>query len=265
MQKDHHRNHPVVPAQIGQIQTGVRQAMQREALGLGLGLFLEYEQQGGTPPIRCPEFVRCPEPRRLERVVVYPSREASMLEELPELLRGEGICVRPFVPADAEGFACAARESARSVGRWMSWCHADFSVGEARAWFAICAAELAAGSAFELGIFAGDGGEVLGGIGLNHVIVEHKFCNLGYWVRASRQREGIATRAVRTMARFGFADLGLMRIEIVVAEGNVPSAGVARKAGALYEGLARNRLVVGGASVAAWMFSMVPDSVGPAQ
>ncbi|WP_296809471.1 GNAT family protein, partial [Thiocapsa sp.] len=99
----------------------------------------------------------------------------------------------------------------------------------------------------------------------NHFILEHKLCNLGYWVRASRQREGIATHAVRTMARFGFADLGLMRIEIVVAEGNVSSAGVARKAGAFYEGSARNRLVVGGASVPAWMFSMVPDTVGSSQ
>ncbi len=81
-------------------------------------------------------------------------------------------------------------------------------------------------------------------------------------MRASRQREGIATRAVRTMAEFGFAELGLMRIEIVVAEGNVSSAGVACKAGALYEGLARNRLVVGGVSVPAWMFSMVPEPVG---
>ncbi|QVL50394.1 MAG: GNAT family N-acetyltransferase [Thiocapsa sp.] len=188
-----------------------------------------------------------------------------MLGELLKPLRGEGVCLRPFVHADAEGFACAARESAGSVGRWMSWCHAGFSVGEARAWFAICAAELAACSAAELGIFAVDGGEVLGGIGLNHFIVEHKLCNLGYWVRASRQREGIATHAVRTMARFGFADLGLMRIEIVVAEGNVSSAGVARKAGALYEGLVRNRLVVDGVSVPAWMFSMVPDSVGRSQ
>lgn len=188
-----------------------------------------------------------------------------MLGELLEPLRGEGVCLRPFIPADAEAFAGAARESASAVGRWMSWCHADFSVGEARAWFAICAAELAAGSAVELGIFTADGGEVLGGIGLNHLIVEHKLCNLGYWVRASRQREGIATRAVRTMAGFGFAALRLMRIEIVVAEGNVPSAGVARKAGALFEGLARNRLVVGGVSVPAWMFSMVPDSVGPSQ
>jgi hypothetical protein len=50
MQKDHDRNDPVGPAQIGQIQTVVRQAMEREALGLGL--FLEHEQQGGTPPIR---------------------------------------------------------------------------------------------------------------------------------------------------------------------------------------------------------------------
>jgi RimJ/RimL family protein N-acetyltransferase len=188
-----------------------------------------------------------------------------MLDELPELLRGEGVCLRPLLPADAEAFARAARESARSVGRWMSWCHEHFSIDEARAWFAICAAELAAGSAVELGIFAADGGEVLGGIGLNHLIAEHKLCNLGYWVRASRQREGIATRAVRRMARFGFAELGLMRIEIVVAEGNVSSAGVARKADALYEGLARNRLVVGGVSVPAWIFSIVPDAAGPTQ
>lgn len=43
-----------------------------------------------------------------------------MLGESLEPPRGEGVCLRPLVPADAEAFACAARESADSVGRGTS-------------------------------------------------------------------------------------------------------------------------------------------------
>jgi len=167
------------------------------------------------------------------------------------------LVLRPFESDDAEAFAEAARESAETVGRWMPWCHAGYTADEARRWFDMCAQGLAQRTSFEFGMFTEDSREFLGGAGLNHFNLDHNFCNLGYWVRQSRQRQGIAPRAARALANFGFETLGLTRIEIVVAVGNEPSEAVARKLGASFECVARNRLVIR-EPVAASVYSMVP-------
>ena len=62
--------------------------------------------------------------------------------------------------------------------------------------------------------------------------------------KARSQRNGIAVGTVRLLAHFGFATIGLTRIEIIAAEDNVASRRVALKSGATFECLARNRLLV---------------------
>lgn len=167
------------------------------------------------------------------------------------------IILRPFEDGDVEPFVAAVRESAVSVGRWMSWCHEGFSADEARAWFASCAQAAIEGTAFEFGVFAGDGKEVLGGAGLNQFNRQHNFGNLGYWVRTSRQRRGIAALAAKALAKFGFDYLSLARIEIVMAVGNEASVGVARKLGARFECIARNRIVLDDRSIDANVYSLI--------
>jgi RimJ/RimL family protein N-acetyltransferase len=81
---------------------------------------------------------------------------------------------------------------------------------------------------------------------------------LGYWVRESRQGQGIAGEIARLIADFGFRMLGLARIEIVVAEENYPSRRVAEKLGASFEGIARRRILMCGASIDAAIYSLIP-------
>jgi ribosomal-protein-serine acetyltransferase len=59
------------------------------------------------------------------------------------------------------------------------------------------------------------------------------------------------------LAHHGFSALGFGRVEIVIAEGNEPSNAVARKLGAVFEGHARNRLVIRGVPVAASVYSLI--------
>jgi ribosomal-protein-serine acetyltransferase len=63
---------------------------------------------------------------------------------------------------------------------------------------------------------------------------------------------------VKALSKFGFSELRLGRIEIVVAVGNDASISVARKSGALQEGLARNRLKIHEKFSDAHVFSLVP-------
>ena len=79
--------------------------------------------------------------------------------------------------------------------------------------------------------------------------------------RTSAAGRGVATRAARLAARFAFEQLGLNRIEIVAAVGNIPSQRVAEKASARREGVLRNRLLINGESLDAVLFSLVPEDV----
>lgn len=169
-----------------------------------------------------------------------------------------GLVLRPFSDSDAEAFTSAALESVGTVGRWMPWCSNDYSTNHALEWFATCRTARDAGTAFEYGIFCQDSGDFLGGAGLNEIRQQHKFCNLGYWVRQSRQRQWIASRCVRALSVHAFHQLGLHRVEIVVAVGNLASEGVAVKSGALREGIAHNRLHIHDKPVSAHVFSLVP-------
>ena len=82
---------------------------------------------------------------------------------------------------------------------------------------------------------------------------------LGYWVRTSRLRQGIATRTTLLLARFGFEQVNLNRIEIVAALENRASQGVAKKVGATREGILRHRLLLHGHAHDAVLFSLIPQ------
>ena len=186
------------------------------------------------------------------------SNEKSQMEPLltPTL------CIRPFQKSDGSAFVEAARESILSVGVWLPWCHENYSLTEAESWFASCKQNLQAGSAYEFGIFSTSTRRLLGGIAINQLNRDHNFGNVGYWVRQSQHRKGIALQAVTAIVRYGFHELKLTRLEIAVAEENMASRRVAEKAGAVFECIARNRLVIRGKPHAAAVYSLVPEQSG---
>ncbi|OZI33977.1 GNAT family N-acetyltransferase [Bordetella genomosp. 10] len=170
----------------------------------------------------------------------------------------EGLVFRGFRDSDATEYASAVRASVDTVGRWMSWCTPAFSERDALAWFKECRASRRARTGYEVGVFSQETGELLGGAGLNAINRQNLFCNLGYWVKQSAQRQHVALRTVRALVPYAFNTLGMQRVEIVIAAGNAASEAVARKYGAEFEGVARNRIQLHGAPVPALMFSIVP-------
>lgn len=161
----------------------------------------------------------------------------------PNLVSGQ-VLLRPFRPDNAADFYAAARESIAEVYPWLPWCHPDYTIEESTTWIAQCAERWRDGTSYNFAITDARDGSCLGGCGLNHLNQVDRVANLGYWVRTSQTRRGVATTATRLLARFGFEELKLNRIEIIVATGNLTSQRVAEKAGTTREGILRNRLVV---------------------
>lgn len=183
-------------------------------------------------------------------------------------IKGENLILRKyeieFIPLLFE----AANESkGGDFSYWMPWCHENYTIEESREFIEKTVENWKNAddvwredAQFGYAIFNAKTEKFLGGVGLNKPNAEHKFFNLGYWVRPSEQNRGIAGEATRVLAKTAFEDLPeLNRIEIVAAIENIPSQKAAEKAGATREGTLRKRLIIGGRIHDAAMFSFVRE------
>jgi len=172
-----------------------------------------------------------------------------------------GLGIRRYGEGDVDALCEAAQESVRELSTWMPWCSESYSRADSEAFVKAREASWEAGEHYSFVIYDTASGQFLGGTGLNFINRAHCFANLGYWVRTTQTGRGVATAAARLAARFGIAELGLNRIEIVTAAGHVASQRVAKKVGARCEGVLRKRLVVHEQVHDAVMFSLVAEDL----
>jgi RimJ/RimL family protein N-acetyltransferase len=173
--------------------------------------------------------------------------------------------LRPFASGDAPAFHAAAVESVAEVHPWLAWCRPGYTLEDAERWVA-SRLEVTAEEREYCFVIVDPDDRLLGAIDLNQINREHRMANVGYWVRTSAAGCGVAPEAVRQIAGFAFTRTELARLEILCAVGNVRSQRVAEKAGAVREGILRDRLFVHGRSEDAVVFSIVRSAwEGPAE
>ena len=116
----------------------------------------------------------------------------------------------------------------------FSWPHArPYTEADARAYLA----SLARGD--ELGfalVEPGRDAAVLGGASLYDHEPAQARARIGYWLVADGRGRGLATHAVRLLADWAFAELGLARLEITCAPGNLRRSGWPSAAGSCARG-----------------------------
>jgi len=161
---------------------------------------------------------------------------------------------------DAPLHHAAVVASLPEVSPWLDWAHDGYTVDESTAFIARAIDGHEAREQFEF-MICDETGAFLGCCGLNRLDMRFLKSNLGYWVRTDAAGRGIATAATRLLARFGFAQIGLQRIEIVAAVDNVRSCRVAEKAGGVREGVLRNGIRAHGRNVDAVCYSLIPGDL----
>ncbi len=137
---------------------------------------------------------------------------------------------------------------------WMPWCHAGYAVSDASTFIQTTMDGFVKRTGFEFAITSG--GAVMGVSGINQLDNANLRANVGYWVRSTAAGRGVATSAVGLVCEWAFAHTELVRLEILVAIGNLPSQRVAEKVGGVREGVLRRRLLLHGVSHDAVMFSL---------
>lgn len=150
--------------------------------------------------------------------------------QIPTELSDGTITIRTHQSSDVHPYFKAARESIAEVSRHLPWLHSGYSIKEAQMWIEKVVPKLwEQQSEYHFVITEVATGSILGGCGLDQVNWVDQTANLGYWVRTSRTREGVATAASKLLVRFGFEQLQLKRIDVVTSIDNIPSARVAEK------------------------------------
>ncbi len=172
-----------------------------------------------------------------------------------------GVTLRRYRKNDAAELYAAVVESLLELKPWLPFAHDDYAVRETKDWLKKQEKAWRDGMEFNFAITDAADGTMLGGCGLNNIDHDNRAANLGYWVRTARSGRGVCPAATRLLARWGFAQMKLARIEVLVAADNVKSLRAAEKAGARKEGVLRNRIYLHGASHDAVMHSFIPGEV----
>jgi RimJ/RimL family protein N-acetyltransferase len=173
------------------------------------------------------------------------------------VLSDDVLVLRAFRSDDAEEIYAAVMESKPELTRWLPWCHDNYSMSDTLDFLAKRGAAFTDDGEYGFAIFERASGRFVGATGINQIDRAALRANHGYWLRTNATGRGYAARSSRLVARWAFETLGLERLEIVAAVGNLASQRVAERVGATREGIARRRLRIRDEQHDAVIFSLV--------
>lgn len=104
-------------------------------------------------------------------------------------------------------------------------------------------------------------GTVLGEVSLAGIDGDQGRASVGYWLTATARGRGVATRAVRLVAGWAFAELALARLELTCGPDNDASQRVALRAGFRQEGLLRSHMRFKGGRRDSLIFGLLPSDL----
>ena len=169
------------------------------------------------------------------------------------------VVLRPWREADLPGIVLAFSDP---VMRRFSWRTGTYTETDARGWFADQEEARLRGEELNLALVEPhDQDAVLGCVSLYEVRLDQGCAGIGYWLAPGARGRGAATQAVRLLARWAFAGLGLARLELTCGPDNEASQQVAGRCGFSREGLLRSHVPFKGARRDSVIYSLLPGEL----
>jgi RimJ/RimL family protein N-acetyltransferase len=155
--------------------------------------------------------------------------------------------VRPFRRRDLDSLVDAAADSLSDLNKWLPWAHSGYGRRDALMFLRDSVSAWSEGRAFDFTIrYLDDPGFHVGNVSVWYVSRQSRVGEVGYWIRSSETRQGVATEATARILEVAFDELALHRVVLRIAVGNEGSERVAEKLGFAREGLLRQELQVNG-------------------
>ena len=166
-----------------------------------------------------------------------------ILLDLPATMETDRLRLRPPQAGDGARMHAAIVESLPELRRHLAslpWVAGEQTVESAETWCRNGHANFLARRDLPFLVLDRATGELVGAAGLHRTDWSTPKTEIGYWGRTSRAGHGLIGEAVAALARYAFAYLSVVRIEIVTDEANAPSRRLSERCGFVLEGILRN-------------------------
>jgi RimJ/RimL family protein N-acetyltransferase len=164
------------------------------------------------------------------------------MSDPPYRIVTERVVARCWEPHDAPALKEAVDSSIDHLRPWMPWAADEpQTLDEKVQLLRRFRGQFDLGQNFVYGLFARDESEVVGGSGFHTRVGDDAF-EIGYWIRASKEGQGLTTEVTAALTRVGFELCGVDRIEIQTEPANERSMRIPLKLGYREEARLRRRL-----------------------
>lgn len=186
------------------------------------------------------------------------ARGARIVLPAEPLIDGATV-LRPWRESDVSKLVAICRDE--EIARWTR-VPTVYGITAARAWVDESRALVNGGISAPFAIVSATDRELLGSISLMRFSWEHARGEVGYLLGREARGQGHATRALRLICSWGFAALGLERIQLLAATGNHSSQRVAERAGFTREAVLRSYHRLHDAPFDMVAFALLPRELG---
>jgi RimJ/RimL family protein N-acetyltransferase len=99
--------------------------------------------------------------------------------------------------------------------------------------------------------------EVLGSCDVFSIDTKNLVAEMGYWVAPWARGQGVASQAVGILSGWAMGDIGLGRLELLIRPDNAASRAVAERAGGVFEGILRGKVLDKGERIDMALYALV--------
>ncbi len=173
----------------------------------------------------------------------------------------EKINIRPYQEEDLLGFYEAVMESKTELAKWLPWCRENYSLEDTKKWINEIVPDIwQSKKGCEFVILESETNKTLGGCCLEQIDWDNSEACIGYWIRTSETKKGLATFACHFLIDYGFNQLKVRKIKIIPSIENKASRSVAEKLPYESLELVKNGFKIGKALSDALVYSITPES-----
>jgi len=164
----------------------------------------------------------------------------ALLLDVPETLETERLVLRATHAGQGVLVNEAMAESFPELTSWMPWAQQMQSLEDSEKHCREAQAKWHSREMLDFCFFRKSDGAFVGKGGLHTINWSVPKFEIGYWIRSSCTRQGIATEATLALVELARSRLGARRVEITADTRNASSRRVAEKSGFVLEGILRN-------------------------
>ena len=154
--------------------------------------------------------------------------------------------LRPFRRRDIDPLFRAVTASKPELEEFLPWAVTPYTRARAATFVKESIHSWREGRAYDFAVRRHQApGRHIGNVSIWHLLRASRSGEIGYWIRTDETGLGIATEVAGAALRIGFEELGMHKVVLRIAIGNLPSERVASKLGFVREGVLREEIKVG--------------------